>query len=241
MLKIAICDDDKYISSMIENYIFEYSKLCEVKFDIEVFYKGEKLIEFLESGNQFDLIFLDIELDTMTGIEVGNTIRKKLDDHITKIVFITSKDGYEYQLFDIQPLNFIKKPIDTNKLQEVLRLAIKLLEIDNKTFEYNKNFEIIKVEYKEILYFEKVGKKVKIVTLDNEDYFNDSLENTRKRVSSTFVKSHGSFLININKVRRLNKDFVTMVNGATVPVSQKKFKELKKMIIDLERDNNSGL
>lgn len=235
MLRVAICDDDKYTCSFIESLILDYMQSNYFKVEIDVFYEGLELIDFISNQHSFDLVFLDIELDDITGIEIGNTIRQKFNDHITKIVFITSKNGYEYQLFNVQPLNFLKKPIDKSKLEEVIDLTIKLLELDNKMFEYNKNFEIIRVEIKDILYFEKVGKKVKIVTSSNVDYYNGTLESTRKRLPSIFIKSHGSFLININKVKRLSKDYIIMTNDSNVPVSQKNFKELKNLILNVER------
>ncbi len=76
-----------------------------------MFYSGEKLIEYLKKEDKIDLIFLDIELGNTTGIEVASHKRNKCDDNMSKVVFITSKDGYEQELFQVQPLNFIKKPI----------------------------------------------------------------------------------------------------------------------------------
>lgn len=91
MLRIAICDDNNSVCSEIEKIILNYQKYSCVKFDIDVFFTGESLINFIEKERDFDLIFLDIELGTTTGIEVGSKIRVEFDDHISKIVFITSK------------------------------------------------------------------------------------------------------------------------------------------------------
>ncbi|MFW5669090.1 MAG: LytR/AlgR family response regulator transcription factor [Acetivibrio ethanolgignens] len=112
MVKIAICDDDAYICSEIEKVIFDFGKTSTVEMEIEVFYSGEELIHFMEKEYSFDLVFLDIELGETTGIEVN-----EFDNYISKIVFITSKDGYEQKLFDVQPLNFIKKPLDHEKIK----------------------------------------------------------------------------------------------------------------------------
>lgn len=71
MLRIAICDDNNLVCSQIEEYILEYQRLSFRKFDVNIFYTGEDLINFIKNDNSFDLIFLDIELGTITGIEVG--------------------------------------------------------------------------------------------------------------------------------------------------------------------------
>ena len=100
MVKIAICDDEQAICSQIENILLDHSKRTCLEIDIEVFYSGEKLYSYIESGHGFDLIYLDIELELMSGIEVGKKIRNTMKDHKTEIVYISGKNGYDRQLFD---------------------------------------------------------------------------------------------------------------------------------------------
>lgn len=236
MLRIAICDDNNSICSEIEKIILNYQKYSCVKFDINVFYTGEALINFIKNENDFDLIFLDIELGTTTGIEVGSKIRQEFDDHISKIVFITSKNGYESQLFDIQPLNFLRKPIDPQKLQKCLDLTIKLLGRENKTFEYKKDYDVVKVKIKDILYFEKEGRKTKIVTTFCEDFFNETILSIQNRVPQIFIEPHGSFLVNFEKIIRLQKDYLIMTNNKEIPVSQRSLKNIRTMLLDSEME-----
>lgn len=240
MLKIGICDDDNYICSEIERIILDYEKTSAVKMDIEIFYSGESLINFIKNEHPFDLFFLDIELGTTTGIDVGNTIRNELDDYISKIVFITSKNGYEQQLFDIQPFNFIKKPIDKEKLKKCINLAIKLLDIDNKSFEYKKGYEVIKVNIKDILYFESNKKKIKIVTYNREDYFYGTLKKVKEKLPKIFVEPHESFLINFEKVERVTKEFVFTINGQKIPISQRNLRNIRSMLINFEKEKRNA-
>ncbi len=240
MIKIAICDDDNYICSEIEKVILDYEKSSTIEeMDIEVFYTGENLISFITNEHKFDLIFLDIELGATTGIEVGSKIRNEFDDYISKIVFITSKNGYEQQLFDMQPLNFIKKPIDHEKLKKCVSLAIKLLDIDNKTFEYKKGYDVIKVNIKDILYFESKRKRIKIATHTGEDYFYGTLGNIRNKLPKTFIEPHGSFLINFDKVERTTKEAVFMKNGYEIPISQRNLKNIRSALINFEKEKRN--
>lgn len=234
MLKIAICDDDNYTCSEIEQIILDFGKTTIVEMDIEVFYTGESFINYIKNEHKFDLIFLDIELGTTTGIEIGSMIRNEFDDYISKIVFITSKSGYEQQVFDIQPLNIIKKPIDHEKLKRCVSLAIKLSNIDNWAFEYKKRSEVIKVDIKDILYFESKRKQIKIMTYSGEDYFYGTLKGIKEKLPKTFVAPHGSFLINFDKVERVTKEFVIMKNKIEIPISQRKLKTIRSMLINFE-------
>lgn len=232
MIKIAICDDDKYICCEVEEYILEYAKSRELKIVVDVFYSGQKLLEYMKLENTYDLMFLDIEIGSSTGIEVAKKIRDDFDDHTSKIVFITSKDGYEVELFSVQPFEFIKKPIDKDKLFRVLNLAEKLLVINEQTFTYKKSFDLIKVNVGEILYFEKEGKKIKIVTSNDEDYFYDTLENIMLQLPSTFVKSHSSFIVNFEKIKYLKKESIKLVNDDEIPLSQRNRATLRKKMVD---------
>lgn len=236
MLRIAICDDDYTICTEIEQIIMDYSKKLTVKLDVDVFDKGEKLLSHIKSEQRYDLIFLDIELNTTTGIQVGTTIREEFDDHISKIVFITSKQGYEKQLFDIQPLYFLPKPIKRYRIEKSIDLTIKLLDIDNKTFEYKKGCDVFKINVKDILYFEKYGRKIKIVTTSHEDYFNDTLSSVKKRLPQTFLEPHASFLVNFEKITRLTKDMIITTDKKEIPVSQRNLKSIRDMILNGERE-----
>ncbi len=231
MLRIAICDDNTAICSEVENMVLEYQEKSMEDIDVNVFHSGKALIEFIEKEHEFDLIFLDIEIGDMTGVEVGSKIRMDFDDHISKIVFMTSKNGYEQALFDIQPLNFIKKPIAIEKAHRCLDLSLKLLGRENEVFEYKKEYDIVRVKMKEILYFEKIGRKTKIITNGGEDSFNESLVSVGERLPSTFVKPHGSFIIHFEKIQKIQKDTVIMMNQQEIPVSQRGLKTLHALLL----------
>lgn len=240
MIRIAVCDDEKYVCSEIENILMDYSEKQKVKIETEIFYTGEDLINYLNQGNQIDLVFLDIELKTTTGIVVSTKIRNELNNHIIKIVFITSKDGYERELFDVQPFNFLPKPINSAKLEKCLDLAVKLLEQENDFFEYKKGYDIYKLKVKDILFFEKELRKIKVVTDTGVDYFYDTIENVSKRLPDNFVVTHGSFLVNFDKIICSAKDYVTMINGQQIPVSQRNLRKIREMLISSERSRKNG-
>lgn len=236
MLKIAICDDNNIICSEIESIILEYSKTSYAEIEVEIFFTGESLLDFIRHEHQFDLIFLDIELITTTGINIGNAIRNDFNDNICKIVFISAVDGYDRQLFDLQPFNFLKKPINNLNLKKCIRLASDILERDNKTFEYKKGYNLIKINIKDILYFEKEDRKIKIVSTNEKNYFYDTLDTIKDKLPDIFIMSHRAFLVNFDKIILLNKNYITMVNNDKIPVSQRNLKAVRTMLIELERN-----
>jgi len=107
MLRIAICDDDHNICTQLEKIILDFQEQVMKDLEVEVFYSGESLFEHIKTEDGFDLIFLDIELERITGVEVGELLRHDLEDYTTKIVYISSKNYYDRQLFEVQPLHFL--------------------------------------------------------------------------------------------------------------------------------------
>ena len=88
-MKIAICDDDKKICTQIESTLLEYAEKFMQNIEVLVFFSGEDLIEYMNKGNIFQLIYLDIEMKKMNGVDVGKYIRKILKDYATEIVYIS--------------------------------------------------------------------------------------------------------------------------------------------------------
>ena len=237
MLRIAICDDEKILCSQIEKILLEYSKLNFLEMDIEVFLSGEELCRYIEEKYGFDLIYLDIEMDIMNGIEVGKKIRKQLKDYKTEIVYVSGKDSYDRQLFDLQPLNFISKPVKSSEVIENLNLAISRAENSNYKFTYKKRSEVYKIPIKDIIYFEGFGKQIKIITINHMDTFYGKIDDVFKNVAGhQFIKNHRSYIINYMHTTVFKYDEVTMSNGVSLPISQSKRKEVKQIISKLESE-----
>ena len=97
MFCVAICDDDELLCSQLEGMLEPYRKRGLIR--SEIFHSGEKLCKALDSGKHYDLLFLDIELCVMNGIDVGKKIRDVLDNERIHIIYISAKQEYAMELF----------------------------------------------------------------------------------------------------------------------------------------------
>ena len=176
MYKIGICDDDKILCSVLEEQIYELSKEIEIKVDVEVWYSGESIQNDLKKGIELDLLFLDIELVQKNGIAVGNFIRNEMENMQTHIVYISSKESYAMQLFKVQPLDFLIKPISTQNIREVLIRSIKQKSNADTYFEYQKGNSVFRVSVRNIAYFMSMDKKIIIVKKDGKEEFYGKLK-----------------------------------------------------------------
>ena len=73
-----------------------------------------------------DILYLDIELFEVSGIDAGIFIRKQMENHTMQIIYISGKQSYAQQLFKVQPMDFLVKPIEEEKIEETLALALRL-------------------------------------------------------------------------------------------------------------------
>ena len=142
MYNIGICDDVNRVCSYIENIILEYTLKKNRKVNIEVWYTGESLCEYLKTGQEIDILFLDIELFQLNGIQVAEYIRNVLENRRMQIIYISGKDAYAQKLFKTQPMDFLVKPIKKEDVIESVELAFKLLDKENDKFRFQYGKEL---------------------------------------------------------------------------------------------------
>ena len=209
--------------------------MCE-NISVDIFYSGDALISDIREENLYDLIFLDIELGgNINGVEVGHIIRDEMDDYITQIVYISSKNNYDRQLFDVQPLHFLQKPIDVSKLLNDIKLAIKISGKENKIFEFKNLRNTVKVPYKDILYFESKGREISLVSCKMQYTFYDNIQELSKVLPDFFIYPHRSYLVNYELIACFKYEELIMSNGDIIPISRSKRKEIRKLQMMFER------
>lgn len=179
MIRVAVCDDIHEAVTQITGYLMEYQQLKKQKLDVTSFFNAEDLWEHLKS-NSCDLIILDIELVKMNGVELGQLIRTELNDHTMKIVYISARDCYDRQLFEVQPLNFLPKPIDKEKLFKMIDLTIELLNDTDRVFVFENKQGAFRLKFNDILYFESFDHNIDITTVSGKYEFKSSLSEVAK-------------------------------------------------------------
>lgn len=226
MFQIAICDDDRRFCSQLETMILNYYTSYDI--EIEIFESGESLCRRLQFNSFFDLIFLDIELVGINGVEIGLKIRNELLNETTQIVYVSWKEDYYKLLFEVRPNNFLLKPIVRENVICEIEKAKRLADKFNRFFIYKKSYDTYKVLAKDILYFESKDKKIRIVTINGEDFFYDRLKNVMDKLQGlTFYKIHKSYYINLSHVLVVKYDELQMTNGEILAISQSKRKEVR--------------
>lgn len=235
MIRIAIVDDENIICSQMEQYLIKIEEELNICFDIDVLYSGKELFQQIKQNIYYDVVFLDIEMKEINGIEVSDYIRNQLLDDNMQIVYISGKTQYALELFKYSPLDFLVKPIEYNRLKQVVIKISRLMGLWSDIFSYKKNHEIIKVKIKDILFFESNGRKVKIYTTSNTDEFYAGMEDLYSQLKRfDFISIHRCYYVNYSHVKIFKYEYVEMTNGAVLPIGRSKRKEVQEKQLKIE-------
>lgn len=235
MFRIGICDDQRAICSQIEEIILENKNTFVEQVEIDVFYSGEKLVEFIQYEHDFDLVFLDIEMEGLNGLDLGRIIREEMDNQIMQIVYVSGKESYYKDLFEVRPMHFLSKPIEADMLIKDINLAMKLNGCLGGVFCYRKAAVTYKIPINDILYFQSVNREIKITTISGEDLFYGKMRDIYLQLESDqFMKIHKSYLVNYEHVVTFKYDEVRMSNSDCLPISQLKRKEIRALQLRYE-------
>lgn len=224
MLIIAICDDDRDAVEKLAKAVKQYSESRQLDITVNKYYDGNSLIS---ASTAADIIFLDIEMEPINGIDTAAHLRKYNVN--IPIIYITGYPDYWQKAYKVHAFDYIIKPIDEKNIFRVLNDYITsakeskaekiLLNTENGAVIQNKN---------EICYFIFDQKNVLTCkTLYSKYIVKDNLSNIIKMLDSDdFYRTHKSCLVNLKFVNMINKnDGIIMNDGTWLPLALRKQKE----------------
>lgn len=233
MLYIAICDDDAAICRMLERMIAQINQEQPIVAEVAAFYQGEQLWQALKGGQSFDVIFLDVNMPQMDGIQLGRRLREELGQRDTQLVYISGDASYALPLYDNYPLHFLVKDdqLTVQKVQEVLERALTLTNHSRHDFFYIKDRMLMRMPIGDIRYFESVRKKIYMHQKDGQaTVFWDKLDEIERRLrGGGFVRIHKSYLINGSAISQITATEVKL-SDQTLPISRAYQKSITKWL-----------
>lgn len=221
-MKIAIVEDIIQHRETLKNYLERYEQEMGVCFDVHVFSNG---LDFLDSyKNAFDIIFMDIDMPHINGIETAKRLRE-IDRHAC-LVFVTELSQFAINGYEVDAFDFIVKPVDYEKFHSRLTRAIATVNKNNlgKLCIKNKN-EIRVVQISDIYYVENIDHKIVYHLVDGDIETWESLSKVEKMLPSKhFARCSTSYLVNLSHVISVKGNTVTLPK-TTLPITRLKKKE----------------
>lgn len=225
MFKIAIVDDEIIFSEKLKKEIEELKIKYEVEFNIDTYKNGRDFLAQKEEKN-YNLVFLDIEMEELSGLEVAEKIREK-DDEI-EIIFISSHKDYSMDLHQYKILDFIiKGNYKIERLKNRIEKALEILKKDETFFSFEKNGKKVQILCQDIYYFQSHKNKIVIYYYDHrnqnnseEEYYGNIKELEKNLDNNKFQKINRSEIINLSKIAKIEKEEITLRNGTTLTISR---------------------
>ena len=224
MLTIAICDDDAIWRGRIKECCRNYMASSEQEYKIIEFQAGEEVLEY--QGEKIHLLFLDIQMQGISGLEVMERLRK--NDLFWRIVFVSAYEEFRLDTIDLKTLTFLPKPPDELAIIKCLQTVIRENE-ENIDVTIRAMQGDCDVKLDEILYVQAqknyVGihlREADFTGYDSIGYLDEKLRGT------TILRVHKSYLINLQYVVSITRDEAKMTNGDRIPVGRTYYPALKK-------------
>lgn len=231
MIRIAIVDDDREMLEIIKRKI-EKTEDLQDDICVDTYVEVNNVLEYLETNERYDIIFSDIDMKKMNGIEFGEIVRNKYLD--IYFVFLTAFMEYAVQSYTINAYQYILKSEMDNRLPIVLREIVRKIQLERQNYRILKiNNDIRKIFYKDIIYIKKMksAKYVQYFTINGEFRERVTLEKIMKDISdSNFVLIERGYLVNIRHIVRMNGNTIYLNNNEEVVISRARFQEVKKTI-----------
>ena len=229
MIKIAICDDEKNIRNYLMSLIREQNAECEIT-------EYASADEYLSSGLEHDLLFLDIELkgsaSGMDGMGMARQIRGMGEIKQPVIIFVTGYEKYVYDAFDVDAFQYLVKPVNEQKFAEVFsRAQDKILseaEQKKKTLVIQYAGANKAIPLDNIYYMESQSHKIVLYTKDGKVEYYAKIGELEEELQGQFCRIHKGYLVNLSYVDEYSRTEIILTNGDKLPLSKYKYEDFVK-------------
>lgn len=237
MLNIALCDDESIIIEELQALLQQYEKTEGQPLSIHKFSSGESLLQTLTEGN-YDVIFMDIKMEQLDGIETAKKVRI-LDDAVF-LVFVSSLPDYVFDVFDVNARGFLVKPVNKEKLFSLLdKIITKIKDNTNKILTVLFNGTVTQIPLTKIHYCEVRDHSLFIYEREIIHQYQGKIEDLEqelnKNTTSDFFRCHRSYIVSFRYVEKFYDGMVYLPSGEKIPVASRRQKEFTQKLLHFQR------
>lgn len=235
-MNIAVCDDiEKSRNFLVQNIKHYYViKNYKIEFSVKCFSSAESLLQFCKSDIPFDVIFLDIYMNAMNGMDCAKNLRQL--GFGGQIVFITTSNEFAVDAFRVHALDYIAKPFVFADFSESMDIIMSKNSKLLKHIEITSNYEKRIVCLKDIYSIQTEGRNTVVLTKDESlktiktlQYYTDLLNNEKN-----FYRCHRCCIVNFNHIIKCNDNNYEFDNGSKVYLKTRNKAEAKNAYYDFQ-------
>lgn len=228
MITFAVCDDEAFMLRDFTSRLSGYMEERQMEFRVQCYTGGKSL---LDSKIQFDMVFLDIQMESPDGLETARLLRRRGYQGI--LIFITVLKECVFDSFEVQAFDFLVKPIDPIRFRRTMDRSLQFLEqAGRQNIVVHRGRDSRILSFSEIVYCEVIARKIYLHLRGGETVaYYDKLEELEKRMDKRFFRCHRSYLVNLDFVRGCRDGLVMLAEGGEIPVSRLRERDFTKALL----------
>ena len=225
-MRVAVCDDEGWAVRELCD-LLQTNPMVET---VQYFSAMEKFWQQLEDGCRPDVVFMDIDWNqTDNGMDFAHQLYSLCPE--VQVIFITGYHGQYTESIFLQDCNlcgYLEKPVEPDILCQLLEKAEKNAESgsDPKLL-IQQNRTVQAIPLRSILYLESAAHQVRVHTKEEIISYYDRLDHFKDSLPSCFLQCHKSYLVNMNYIRRVDKNEIILQTGESVPISKARYTETR--------------
>ncbi len=233
MIRVAIVEDDVKYRNQLSGYLKRYSEEKKEVINVKAFSDGDEIVTNYKAD--YDIIFMDIQMEILDGMKAAQNIRK-MDEKVI-IIFITNMAQYAIQGYSVNAMDFILKPVSYFAFSEELSKAIRRLKERAKASMVIRQKEgMIRIDISHITYIESQGHKILIHTEQGTFDTIETIKNLEQQLLKyKFYRCNNCYLVNLRFVERICHNMAT-VAGDVLQISRPRKKAFMDALADYVGD-----
>ena len=235
-VKVAIVDDEIVQLEQIVDEVKKWQNDSKCSVNIQTFQSGKDLINHCAfTGDAFDIFLLDIQMQEMNGLQIGNEVRFMFPDSI--IIYITNYLEPVCEAFKVGAFRYILKNNLPRAIGEALDSTEKSIVDEKKYFQFTYKKKSVRIAYNKIIYFESRKRIIKIIMADGQvrEFYGKMSDIQRQIPDKVFVRCHQSFIVNARYIEFVEGKWVQLKDDTSIPISDKYVNAIERAIMWSER------
>lgn len=231
---IAVCDDEIEYCNQVENYIIQLGKETDISVRCDKYTSGEELLK--SDFNQYQIVFLDINVHEENGIQIAEEIRK-INQRI-EIIFLTAFIQYALDGYRVKAYRFLLKPIEYEDFVfQTRELLIRLHEQKRNCLSLVSQGQKYEIKIEEIYFIEVLNHELTYHCTKGNISINGNLKKVQKQLEGCcFARIHNAYLINMRQIEKVKNKEILLKDGSCLPLARTKQEEFRQKYLEFWGD-----